>query len=191
MHKLFHVVLLKSLRRYYSFIFMSSFLFTDKHYKHHVISLVKNLNSISRLNIHYYPNRRYKSYITSLKAVIVGKSFISAGLDIDIILYFVFYDEILQSYQQNWVRKFYRHILSRCRQISKKWAGVLHTSHSSLDMPLVTMHLSDRIFDMMYETKVSLSPGLVYPLSYLIKSEQICKTINISWRLVSLHFTAD
>ena len=49
----------------------------------------------------------------------------------------------------------------------------------------------DRTFDMMYETKVSLSSGLVYPLSYVIRSEQICKTINISLRLVSLHITAD
>ena len=55
-----------------------------------MISLVKNLKCISRLNIHYYPNRRYKSYITSLKAVIAGKSLISAGLDIDRILHFVF-----------------------------------------------------------------------------------------------------
>ena len=53
-----------------------------------MISLVKNLKCISRLNIHYYPNRRYKSYITSLKAVIAGKSLISAGLDIDRILHF-------------------------------------------------------------------------------------------------------
>ena len=45
---------------------------------------------ISRLNIHYYHNRRYKSYITSLKAVIAGKSLIFAGLDIDRILHFVF-----------------------------------------------------------------------------------------------------
>ena len=29
----------------------------------------------------------------------------------------------------------------------------------------------DRIFDMMYETKVSLSPGLVYPLSYVMLQE--------------------
>ena len=36
----------------------------------------------SRLNIHYYPNRRHKSYVTSLKAAIVGKSLISAELDI-------------------------------------------------------------------------------------------------------------
>ena len=49
----------------------------------------------------------------------------------------------------------------------------------------------DRIFDMMYETKVSLSPGLVHPLSYIMRSERICKTINISWRLVSLHITED
>ena len=86
-----------------------------------MISLVKNLKCISRLNIHYYPNRRYKSYITSLKAVIAGKSLISAGLDIDRILHFVFYDKILQIYRQHWVRKFYRHILSKYRQISKKW----------------------------------------------------------------------
>ena len=52
--------------------------------------MVKNLKCISRLNIHYYPNRRYKSYITSLKAVIAGKSLISAELDIDRILHFVF-----------------------------------------------------------------------------------------------------
>ena len=49
----------------------------------------------------------------------------------------------------------------------------------------------DQIFDKMYETKVSLSPGLVYPLSYIIRSEQICKTINISSHLVSLYITAD
>ena len=49
----------------------------------------------------------------------------------------------------------------------------------------------DQTFDMMQETKVSLSSGLVYPLSYVIRSEQICKTINISWRSVSLHINAD
>ena len=80
-------------------------------------SLVKNLKCILGLNIHYYLNRRYKSYITSLKAVIVGKSLISAGLDIDRILHFVFYDKILQIYRQHWVKKFYRHILSKYRQI--------------------------------------------------------------------------
>ena len=88
-----------------------------------MISLVKNLKCISRLNIHYYPNRRYKSYITSLKAVIAGKSLISAGLDIDRILHFVFCDKILQIYRQHWVRKFYRHILSKYRQFSKKQGG--------------------------------------------------------------------
>ena len=31
----------------------------------------------------------------------------------------------------------------------------------------------DWILDIMYKTKVSLSPGLVYPLSYVIRSEQI------------------
>ena len=57
-----------------------------------MILFVKNLKCISRLNIHYYPNRRYKSDITSLKAVIVGKCLSSAGLDILIefcILYFM------------------------------------------------------------------------------------------------------
>ena len=49
----------------------------------------------------------------------------------------------------------------------------------------------DRIFDILYGTRVSLSPGLVYQLSYVIKSEEICKTVNISWHLVSLHITAD
>ena len=48
------------------------------------------------LNIHYYPNRQYKSYITSLKAVNTSKSLISAGLDIDRILHFVSYDKILR-----------------------------------------------------------------------------------------------
>ena len=49
----------------------------------------------------------------------VGKKLISAGLDIDRILHFVFY-EILQIYRQHWFRKFYRLILSKYRQISKK-----------------------------------------------------------------------
>ena len=44
---------------------------------------------------------RYKSYITPLKAVIAGKKFISPGLNIDGILYFVFYDKILQFNQQH------------------------------------------------------------------------------------------
>ena len=60
-------------------------------------------------------------YITSLKAVIAGKSLISAGLNIDRILHFVFYDKILQIYQQHWVRKFYRHIFPKYLQIPKKW----------------------------------------------------------------------
>ena len=44
---------------------------------------------------------RYKSYITPLKAVIAGKKFISPGMNIDGILYFVFYDKILQFNQQH------------------------------------------------------------------------------------------
>ena len=55
-----------------------------------MISSVKNLECISRQNIHYYPNSQYKSNITSLKAVIVGKSLISAAPGIDRIQHFVF-----------------------------------------------------------------------------------------------------
>ena len=88
-----------------------------------MISLVKNLKCISRQNIHYYRNRRYKSYITSLKDVIVSKGLVSAALDIDRILHFVFYDKTLQIYRQHWVRKFYQYILSKYRQISNKWEG--------------------------------------------------------------------
>ena len=58
-----------------------------------MISLVKNLIYFTA-KIHYYHNRRYKSHITSLKAVIAGKSLISAGFDIDRILHFIFYDKI-------------------------------------------------------------------------------------------------
>ena len=71
-----------------------------------MISLVKNLKCISRLNIHCYPNCWYKSYITSLKAVIVGKTFISQDW---ILIEFCIY-------RQHWVRKFYRHILPKYRQ---------------------------------------------------------------------------
>ena len=88
-----------------------------------MISLVKNLKCISRQNIHYYCNRRYKSYITSLKDVIVSKGLVSAALDIDRILHFVFYDKTLQIYRQHWVRKFYQYILSKYRQISNKGGG--------------------------------------------------------------------
>ena len=100
-----------------------------------MISLVKNLKCISRLNIYCYPNRRDKSHITCLKAVTVGKILISAGLDIDKILHFFFYDKILQIYRQHWVRKFYRGILSKYRQILKK--GECYTSSQPpLNTPL-------------------------------------------------------
>ena len=45
----------------------------------------------------------------------------SSGLDIYRILHFIFCDKILQIYRQHWVRKCYRHILSKYRQITKKW----------------------------------------------------------------------
>ena len=121
---------------------MSLFPLIDKNYNtKHLMSVVKNLKCISRLNIHYYPSSRYKSYITSLKAVITGKSLISAGLDIDRILHFVFYDKILQIYRQHSVRKFYMHVLSKYRQIFKKcWrGGGLHSPphpFPPLDTPL-------------------------------------------------------
>ena len=86
---------------------MLSFLLNDKHY----------ITNVTAKNIHYYNKRRYKSYVTSLKAVIAGKNLISAGLDVDRILHFAFYDKILQIYRQHWVRKFYRHILSKSRRL--------------------------------------------------------------------------
>ena len=86
-----------------------------------MISLVKNLMSFTAK---YYYNHRYKSYITSLKAVITGKSLISAGLHIDRVLYFIFYDKMLQIYRQHWVRIFYWHILSKYWQFPKSKRGV-------------------------------------------------------------------
>ena len=106
-----------------------------------MISLFKNAKCISQLNIHYYPNRRYKPYVTFLRAVIVGKTLISAGLDIDRILHFIFYDKIPQISRQHWVRRFYRrHTLSKCRQISKKWGEggrVLQPPHPRLTHPCI------------------------------------------------------
>ena len=52
--------------------------------------------------MYYYLNRWYKSYITSLKAAIAGKSLNFARMDIDRNLHFVFYDKILQIYRQHW-----------------------------------------------------------------------------------------
>ena len=88
-----------------------------------MISLVKNLECISRLNIHGYLNRRYKSDITSLKAVIVGKYLISVGLDIERTLYFVFYNKILKICRQHWVKKFYRHIWQNTDKFQKSVCG--------------------------------------------------------------------
>ena len=79
-----------------------------------MISLVKNLKCISRLNIHYYPNLRDKSYITFLKATFVGKSLISAGPGIDRILHFIFCDKIPKIYTQHWARKFHRKSVYVC-----------------------------------------------------------------------------
>ena len=66
---------------------MSPFLLIDKRV-HYIIVGKKSLCN-SRLSIHYYHNRRYKSYITSLKAVIASNCLISVGLDIDGILHFI------------------------------------------------------------------------------------------------------
>ena len=111
-----------------------------------MISLVKNLKCISRQNIHYYRNRQCKSYITSLKDVIVSKGLVSAALDIDRILHFVFYDKTLQIYWQHWVRKFYQHILSKYRQISNKWERCYtaiphHPARHALDLTQVSFTL--------------------------------------------------
>ena len=139
-----------------------------------MIQLVKNLKCISWLNIHYYPTRRYKSYITTLKAVIVGKSLISAGLDIDRIMHFVFYDKILQIYQQHQVRKVYRDILSKYRQILENCGGrggggcyTLHTTRLTRpwsQLPLLERQwfLSDKI--------ISLVTSLQYLCIYSFKS---------------------
>ena len=73
-----------------------------------------------------------------------------------------------------------------------QWVMQLSNAVTNQIYPKKPQYISlDRIFDIMYKTKISLSPGLVYPLSYVIRSEQICKTINISWHLVSLYITAD
>ena len=64
---------------------MSSFLLIDKHIHCKHIMLVKNLMYFKAKDW-----RRYKSFIFSLKAVIADKSLISARLDIDRILHFVF-----------------------------------------------------------------------------------------------------
>ena len=47
----------------------------------------------------------------------------SAGLDIDRVLHFVFYDKVLQIYRQHYIRKFYRHILSKYQQIPENCGG--------------------------------------------------------------------
>ena len=42
-----------------------------------------------------------------------------------------------------------------------------------------------------FDLQVSLLPRHIYPLSYVIRNEQICKIINISWCLVSLDTTVE
>ena len=46
-------------------------------------------------------------------------------------------------------------------------------------------------FIWLHKTTVSLSPRLLQLLSYDIRNEQICRTISISSRLVTLHFIGD
>ena len=117
-----------------------------------MILFVKNLKCISRLNIHYYPNRRYKSDITSLKAVIVGKCLSSAGLDILIefcILYFMIkYSKFtLNIGSGNFTDTF-------CQNTNKfqksAGGGALHPppTYPQLDMPLsVTKYAYHRFAD--------------------------------------------
>ena len=73
-------------------------------------------------------------HIKGLKAVIAGNSLISAGLDIDRILHFVFYHKILQIYQQHKVWKYYRHILSK----------IPTNTHTPLGTPLPMSHFTPR-----------------------------------------------
>ena len=136
-----------------------------------MISLVKNLKCISRQNIHYYRNRRYKSYITSLKDVIVSKGLVSAALDIDRILHFVFYDKTLQIYRQHWVRKFYQYILSKYRQISNKWEGCY--------TPIPPPPPPPR------STRLWSYPGLFYAVSCLHYMTQFLLLVWSPWMLES------
>ena len=59
---------------------------------------VADKSLISWLNIHYYHNGWYKFYNFLKSLLIMSKSLIFAGLDIDRILHFVFYGKII--YQQ-------------------------------------------------------------------------------------------
>ena len=91
-----------------------------------MISLVKNLKCISLLNIHYYPNHRYRSYITSLKAVIVGKSSSSVGLEIDRILDFVFFMIKYSKFTDNIGSGNFTDIFCQNTDKFQKGGGVLH-----------------------------------------------------------------
>ena len=98
-----------------------------------MISLLKNQQCISSLNISYYLNHWRKSYITSLKDIIVGKSLVSAGMDIDrnIDRYSKFTDNIGSG---NLTNTFYQN-RNKFKKTGKGWRGVgfytAHTPHST------------------------------------------------------------
>ena len=106
-----------------------------------MILLEKNLKFISRLNIHYYPNGRYKCSITSLKAVIVGKSLTSTGLDIDRILHFVFLIKYSKFTEDIGSGKFTDTFCQNTNKFQKSEEGGCYIPTNllpSLDTPLVT-----------------------------------------------------
>ena len=59
----------------------------------------------------------------------------SAGLDIDRVLHFVFYDKVLQIYRQHYVRKFYRHILSKYQQIPENYVCGVRGGGGAVTLP--------------------------------------------------------
>ena len=112
------------------------------------------------------------------------------------------YTWFTQKHRNNWVTFTWLKILRKIALAIKSYLKVQNqTQYTNHQMnkaiknqiyPKKSQYISlDWLFDMMYQTKVSLSARLVYPLLYVIRSEQICKTITIAWRLVSLPFTAD
>ena len=100
-----------------------------------MILLVKNRQCISWLNISYYPNHWCKSYIISLKAINVGKSLVSAGMDIDrnIDRYSPFTDNIGSG---NLTDTFYQNS-NKFNKTGQEWGLGLHPPYPPLDTPLV------------------------------------------------------
>ena len=65
----------------------------------------------------------------------------------------------------------------------------MHNAVKSQIYPKKSKYISlDWLFDMMYETKVSLSPRLAYSLSYVIRSEHA--VILNAWRCYAKQLTS-